>query len=44
MGKSLAKSNAFVILMHAQAVPGRMQTLACYHNITRTVYHFCTTA
>ena len=40
MGRALAKSNAFVILMHAQAVPGRMQTLACYHNITRTVYHF----
>jgi dihydropteroate synthase len=40
MGRTLAKSNAFVILMHAQAVPGRMQTLACYHNITRTVYHF----
>ena len=40
MGRALAKSNAFVILMHAQAAPGRMQALACYHNVTRTVYHF----
>lgn len=40
MGRTLAKSDAFVVLMHAQANPRRMQALACYHNVTRTVYHF----
>lgn len=40
MGRALAKTGASVILMHAQARPNRMQSLAHYHNITRTVYHF----
>lgn len=40
MGRALANTKVSIILMHAQARPSRMQSLAYYHNITRTVYHF----